>query len=172
MYDILVQLIGFAGMAFCIGSFQIKDSRRMILCQMLGNVLFVIQFICLGAYPACATLIFGVISSLFIGLKEQKWAQWRGWRWVFAALTVAACVATWSKPYDLLVLVGQVSFVLTTWTRNGRVIRLGKLTIVGPPWIAYNLIVHSYGGALSETFGIVSTLISIWRYGWKALDNN
>ena len=172
MYAIAVQLIGFVGMAFCIGCFQIKSSRWMILCQMAGNLLFVVQFLMLGAYSGCATLAFGAASSLLIGLEGHAWAEWKGWRWVFALLTVAACLLTWSKPYDFFVLVGQVAFILTTWTKNGRVIRLGKLTLVGPPWIVYNLLVHSYGGVISETFGIISTLISNWRFGLKALDQN
>ncbi|WP_312281483.1 YgjV family protein [Oscillibacter sp.] len=172
MYAIAVQLIGFVGMAFCIGCFQIKSSRWMILCQMAGNLLFVVQFLMLGAYSGCATLAFGAASSLFIGLEGHAWAEWKGWQWVFALLTVAACLLTWSKPYDFFVLVGQVAFILTTWTKNGRIIRLGKLTLVGPPWIVYNLLVRSYGGVISETFGIISTLISSCRFGLKALYQN
>ena len=170
MHTAAVQALGFVAMSLCIGSFQLKSSRRMILCQMVGNALFVVQFLILGAYSGCATLIFGVLSSLLIGLQGHAWAEWSGWKWVFAALTAVASLLTWSHPYDVLVLIAQVSFVLTTWTRNGRVIRIGKLTLVGPPWIVYNLLVHSYGGAMSELFGIVSTLISIRRYGLKSLD--
>ena len=35
--------------------------------------------------------------------------------------------------------------------------------------LLYDLIIHSWGGALSESITIISILVSIFRFGWKNL---
>ena len=55
------------------------------------------------------------------------------------------------------------------WTDNARKIRVSQL-IGSPCTLLYDLIVRSFGGALSEGITIVSILVSIRRFGWKALD--
>ena len=62
--------------------------------------------------------------------------------------------------------------VLSSWSRNGKKIRLAKLFIVGPGWLIYDVYAHTLAGILSELFALCSTLISIYRYGWKSLDQS
>ena len=49
------QALGFVAMAFCIGSYQIKSSRGLILCKTAGDALYVIHYLMLGQLqnPAC-----------------------------------------------------------------------------------------------------------------------
>jgi len=43
--EYLVQGIGFVGVALFIISYQIKSNRALFLCQMLGCIVFCLQFL-------------------------------------------------------------------------------------------------------------------------------
>ena len=167
MYDILTQVIGFVGMGLCISSFACKRSNWIVLVQVVGNGLFIVHFLMLGAYSGCINIAIAVCSNvvLLFFMNGKRWAAWAGWRWLFCLLAALACMATWKDLYSLLPCISAVFFVLTNWTCRETVIRLGKIAVVGPGWIIYNLYVNSYSGVLSESFGIVSALFSLLYYG-------
>ena len=96
MNPYLVQAIGFVGVALFIISYQIKSNRALFFCQMMGCLVFCVQFFLITKY---------------------------------------------SPPQ----LVGS------------------------PCTLTYDLIVRSWGGALSEGIAIASILVSIWRFGWNNL---
>lgn len=166
MYDILTQVIGFAGMALCISSFACKRSNWIVFLQVVGNGLFIVHFLMLGAYSGCINIAIAVCSNivLMFFMNGKKWAAWVGWRWLFCLLAVLACMVTWKDLYSLLPCISAIFFVLTNWTCRETVIRLGKIAVVGPGWIIYNFYVSSYSGVLSELFGIASALFSILYY--------
>lgn len=171
MYDIFVQGVGVIGLLFCVCCYQIRNSCLLILCQMVGNTFFVAQYILLGAFSGSAIVLISVVSSFLISFKGRRaWADWKGWPWLFSLLSAAACVLAWRSAFDLIALAANTAFILTGWTKNGKIIRLGKLAAVGPLWITYNLLVHSYAGVVSELIGMASTAASIWRYGLRELD--
>ena len=166
MYDILTQVIGFAGMGLCISSFACKRSNWIVFLQVVGNGLFIVHFLTLGAYSGCINIAIAVCSNivLLFFMNGKKWAAWVGWRWLFCLLAVLACMVTWKDLYSLLPCISAIFFVLTNWTCRETVIRLGKIGVVGPGWIIYNFYVSSYSGVLSESFGIASALFSILYY--------
>jgi hypothetical protein len=47
-----------------------------------------------------------------------------------------------------------------------------NLTCASPCWLIYDIIVHSWGGLLSESITLLSILVSIIRFGWKGLEND
>ena len=166
MYDILTQVIGFAGRGRCISSFACKRSNWIVFLQVVGNGLFIVHFLTLGAYSGCINIAIAVCSNivLLFFMNGKKWAAWVGWRWLFCLLAVLACMVTWKDLYSLLPCISAIFFVLTNWTCRETVIRLGKIAVVGPGWIIYNFYVSSYSGVLSESFGIASALFSILYY--------
>ena len=50
MGAVFVQAVGFAAMAFCIGSYQVKSGRGLILCKTTGDLLYVVHYLLLGSY--------------------------------------------------------------------------------------------------------------------------
>lgn len=157
-------------MVMCIGSFQFKDTKKLLFFQMTGNFIYVIQFILLGAYSGCAVLLFQVLSNLPLCLEKPDKRAWQGLKWVFVACIAAASLLTWKDMFSIFPAAGAIASVLSSWSRNGRVIRLCKLLIVGPGWLIYDIYAWTVAGILAELFALASTLISIYRYGWKNLD--
>lgn len=156
MRFLIAQIIGLAAMAFCVGCFLCKDSRRLLIIQMAGNALFILQFILLDAYSGVMGVVVLVLSSLIQVLRMQghRWASKVGWRWGFFAASVLSGLATWADWFSILPCIGNIAFIQSNRTGDTRIIRLWKLLAVGPCWIIYNLHVRSYFGAVSETIGI------------------
>lgn len=166
LYSIAAQLVGFVGMALCIGCFQCKNSTRLLLLQALGNGVYIIHYLMLGAYSGCLSLALLSLNNIILmfGILGRAWAKWKGWKWLFSVLTGLSCALTWAGPVGLLPNAANIVLIWANWSCNGKVMRLGKLCFVGPGWIAYNLYAHSYSGILSESIGMCSALVSILRY--------
>lgn len=172
MYYLVAQAIGFIGMALCIGCFQCKSNRLLLLCQMLGNAVYAVHFLMLGAYSGCISALLLVCSNIPVCVTDRAWTKWKGWKWLFCALFILACVFTYQDAFSLLPCAASVAFTLTNYTGNGKVIRRSKLLLVGPGWVIYNIYVHSWSGTLSESIGMLSALISLCRFGSKSLEKD
>ena len=170
MYQVIAQAVGFVGAGLNIASYQCKTSHRLFLLQLLGNLVYTTHFFLLGAYTGCISLAISFCGNAILYNNGRRWANWRGWKWVFAALYIAATILTWKDLFSLLPCAAMLTANFTNWSRNGRVIRLGRLAVVSPGWLIYDIYTLSYSGILCETLCLCSILLSIRRYGMKALD--
>lgn len=170
MYLLLAQGMGFAGLVLNLLAYQCRNSRRLILTQLGSNITYVIHFLMLGAYTGCLSLSIMMLSNALLSLRRWRWAAWPGWRGVLCALFLAAAAVTWQGWLSVLPCVGTMTAAMSNWTRNGKIMRLGRLMIVSPCWLIYDVFVGSWSGVLDELLGITSLVISICRYGLKELD--
>ena len=170
MYDVAAQLVGFCGTGMFLVSFQCKATGKLIFFQLLGYTLFAVHYFMMGAYTGCISQALSIFSNVLLCCQKKKWARLQGWRWLFSGLFILAMVFTWQGAVSLLPCAAAVTTTLVSWTRNGKVIRLGRLFVVGPSWLIYNVFNRSYSGILCELLGIGSILISLCRYGLKTLD--
>lgn len=166
MYQFIAQAIGFVGTILCIGCFQFKKGSALILLQLAGNLAFVVHYIMLGAYSGCVSIMLSALSNfiLLLGMKGHHWAAWKGWKWVLSLLMAMACLAVWQDLFSILPCAASVAFVLTNWSGNTKVMRTGKLALVGPGWILYNIHACSYSGIVTELIGMISAGIALYRY--------
>lgn len=171
MNHFLAQAIGFIAMIFCIGSYQLKSSRMLILCKGVGDTVYVAHYLMLGAYSGCATLVVCAFNDFVCGFRGNRWAEWRGWKWLFSALLIFACLIAWRKSFRLIpcscALISILVVIWSSWSGSPRVIRLCKLLITGPTWLTYCLFVQSYSGILCEVIGMISAAVSLYRYREK-----
>lgn len=169
MKEIVAQGIGFLALALALASYQCKSSRKLFYVQLAGNSLYLLHFLLLGAYSACVSLFISCVRNVIL-VSKRPWSAWKGWLWVIVAANIAATVAVWDNWFSILPCIGVVSFTLGSWTRNGKKIRIANLLVSTPAWLIYDLYTRSYSGIISECLTIASTVISICRFGWKALD--
>ena len=80
IHTIIIQGIGFAGLALFALSFQIKSNKALYLAQTLGNCMFGIQFLLLGQLTGCLSLFLLIIRNLLLmHYQEWDWVRWKGW---------------------------------------------------------------------------------------------
>ena len=166
---IIAQILGFGGMASFIASYQCRSNHALFICQTLGTILFATQFIMLGGFSGCAILLITLFRNVFLLNIDKKWASYKFWPVLVVALYIVATIFTYNGLASLLPVVAMTATTVGMWTRSGGKIRISNLFIACPAWIIYDVCFKSYFGILSETFSIISILISIKRFGLKAL---
>jgi len=169
MYQFITQAIGFVSAGLEIGSFQCKSSRKLIFVQLCANITFLIHMLMLGGYSGSTSLLVSCIRNLVFS-SSRPWAYWKGWPWILVAANIAGAIVTWENWFSLLPCIAVISITLSCWTRNGKKIRIASSCISSPMWLIYDIYTGSYSGILTEIFVLCSVGISIFRYGWKALD--
>ncbi len=174
MIDILkslldpVQLIGYAGMACAVISFQCRKNRRFFLAQTLCGVFFALQFALLGGWS-------GFLSNLFAILRGAALAGGERWHkrpvlWGLEAgfvLCLVLSIAVFGEPWYIagLLFVAQGGGTLAMWTDDGKKIRLFQFFASSPIWLYHNIFhAFSVGGILCESFNMVSVAVSFIRF--------
>lgn len=173
MYAVITQMVGVVGAVLFIISYQIKSNKKLLIVQSLGGLTFALQFILLGGYSGCVALVI-LVSKNFIISQRGKW-KISDSTWTLAAI-LAACIINavfnWSVWYDIFSFAAVLAGVLGYWGSNARHIRIANLFLACPAWIIYDFMVGSYAGIVSESITIISIIVSIYRFGWKALGEN
>ena len=169
----MIQLIGFAGVLFFLVSYQVRSNRRLFILQTLGCLTFCVQFTLLGAYSGCLSLLVNIArNTMLTKYQDCKVIRWKGWAAVFSALSLAFALLTWNGPASLLPAVGTSAGTIACWTNNARTIRVVNLTLGCPCALVYDALAGSWAGVLNESLTIAAILISIFRFGWAALDGD
>jgi len=121
----------------------------------------------MGAYTGAISLIVNIIRNVLL-LKSNvwKWAKSKSTLYIILLLLTLMTAYTWAGWISLLPFVSVAVTTIGYWTHNAQKIRLSQL-IGSPCTLIYDLIIRSWGGAISEGIAIVSILISIYRFGWK-----
>ncbi len=172
-FKILIQIIGFFGVFLFLLSFQVRSNIRLFLIQTMGCFTFVLQFALLGAYSGCLTLLVNIVrNTMLIRYKKWEWIRWKGWVVIFSLICIGIAVKTWNGPASLLPLIGTISGTVGYWTNNAKYIRLSNLGITSPCMLIYAVIIHSWGGVINASIVMLSIIVSIVRFGWKALDGD
>lgn len=169
MSEFAIQAIGFVGVAFFIASYQIKSNRALFLCQMIGCIIFCIQFFIMGAYTGAVSLIINIIRNLLlVKRKDWKWVDSRATMLVILALLTAMTIYTWDGIISLLPFIMVAVTTIGYWTNNAQKIRLSQF-IGSPCVLIYDILIRSWGGVLNETITLASIIISVIRFGWKEM---
>jgi len=170
MNDIFVQAIGILGVICFIISFQIKSNKALFLAQMTGSGLFCIQFMLMGAFSGCFSLVVIVIRNWFLA-RADKWPKvlWRGWAVIVIIVCAVIMIFTWVGPLSILPFIAMAVGTIGYYSNNAQTIRFVNLICCSPAWLIYDFVVGSIGGVLNESIVLISILVSIYRYGWKAM---
>lgn len=167
--NILIQAVGLAGTAVFFLSYQCRTNRSLFRLQFLSYLLYTIHLLSLGAITGGASYVVNILRSLCLGSKDRRLHS----RWMcgfICLLQVGALLLTWGGWLSLLPVVANIAATLGGYTHNPRKVRLAGMCINSPLWIIYDILVGSWAGIIDEAVTEASMLISIRRYGWKALD--
>lgn len=163
----MIQAIGFVGVAFFIASYQIKSNKALFMCQMIGCIIFCIQFFLMGAYTGAVSLIINIIRNLLlVKAKEWKWVSSKWTMLVIIAMLAAMTIYTWDGLISLLPFISVAVTTVGYWTNNAQKIRLSQF-IGSPCTLVYDILIRSWGGVLSESITLISIIVSVIRFGWK-----
>lgn len=164
---VIAQLIGFVALILLVIVFQRDNRKSMLRLMMAAALLYSVHFFMLGAFTGAAMNLLNMFRSyVFVNRDDAKWARHNWWLYVFLGAIFTLGVATWAGWYSVLAIVAVSVQTIAFWSTNTRVIRYISL-IVPPCWFAYNLIVGSIPGMLTEAMILGSLLVGIYRFDIK-----
>lgn len=162
---IIANIVGLAAVALFVLSYQLKSRRNIVLVNALSRLLYVVQYVLLGALEGAALDTVGFFISLLCHRRNKGFVK----KYLPAvilcsnALILAAGVLTYQNIVSVLAISGVFCEITALWLNRERNIRIFSL-LAAPLWLIYNLINAAYGSALGNAITIVSILVALVRY--------
>ena len=167
MQDTIAQILGIMAMAISVSAFQFKKNRSLFIVQGISCCLFFVHFFLLGAYTGAFLNILALIRSICLSVKKLRHP-------VFEALVMLSFIIITVLTYEgwpsLLVLAAMLVGTATYWLNKAKLIRISQLAVISPCWLIYNVVNFSIGGIITESFNIISTIVSMIRYRKTGFD--
>lgn len=163
MKEIIAQSIGMVAAVIAISSFQCRSTKKLFLLQCISAFLFTTHFLLLGAYAGFAQNGLGFLRAVFLYNREREWARSPFVFWGLMVSFVLCGAVTFENIFSLLPVAAMLVSTIFMWTGDGKKLRTAQLFAVSPLWLTYNITVFSISGILTESFNIVSVIISFLR---------
>lgn len=161
--EILIRLFGLGGLVLCVVPFQFKKHKNIVLCKMVSELLFAVQYFLMGAYTgALVDLISGGRNFLFYRFVEKKRST-TPIIIAFALLVMALGVASWAGPISLLPIAAKLLTTVSYGMKKEWLLRLITLPSC-LCWIAYNVTIGAWEGMIADSLALVSILIAIYKF--------
>ena len=168
MILIISQIIGLAAVALFLLSYQLKRRRQIVLVTCISNVLYVVQYVLLGAFAGAVMDMLSTVGSFLAGRKHSVSFRKHTRLIAFLSLALIAAVgiaiAVLRKDYiELIPVAGAIFQTGGLWCEKEQNIR--KFGLIGAPfWLVYNFISRAYGACLGSILIIVSAIVAIMRF--------
>ena len=168
MSPIIPQIVGFAAVAMFLLSYQQKKRARIIVINVTARVLYILQYLLLGAFEGAVLDVLGVIVSIVVGKKNTPFIK-KHLRLFFILsnlLIIAGGLLLYQDVYSLLPIVGVLLQTGALWADDER--RIRRLSLLSTPfWFLYNFISHAYGSSVGDVLTAASILIAMFKYREK-----
>ena len=166
--NFLATAIGVLATVFYLLSYQLKKRKNIIVSNSASKILYIIQYIMLGAFEGAALDIMGTVSAVSAHSKDKGFVK-KHTKLVFAIVNIAIIavgLAFYKNIFSLFPIAGVLLQTNAFWINNEKTIRI--VSFLGCPcWLTYNLVSLAYGSALGDTLTMVSILTAIYRYDIK-----
>ena len=158
-------VIGLAAVAMFVLSYQMKSRRQIIFFNAGSRLLYMLQYIILGAYEGLVLDGAAFLVSLLAQKKNSPRIRAHTQLAMACgnAFLIGMGLLCWQNVYSLIPIFGVLFETGALWQEEEKKIRL--LSLLGAPfWLAYNLLYCAYGSALGNVLTLVSIGLAMLRY--------
>jgi hypothetical protein len=161
--EIIGHILGFIALFLFIWSYQLRETRPLLLVQTAATALLCLQYFLIGAYSGFALNIVCIVRNILYYHRDKKWLS--GWVPPVLLATAMAGVSlfSWEGYHSLLIILGLMINTVCMGVLNAQNLRKSVLLTCFLIFL-YNLIAGSYSGMLSESISWISALIGVIRY--------
>lgn len=114
----LAQGIGFLAIAVSFFIYLQKSRRKMLICKLITDVLWVLHHVFISSYTAAMIASVSVFRELVFSADHKKWARNKIWILVFSVLSVSAGVLTWRDVYSIFPPIASILLIAAFWNKN------------------------------------------------------
>ncbi|MBO4941102.1 MAG: YgjV family protein [Clostridia bacterium] len=161
----MAQIIGILGVSTFLLSYQLKKRNNIIVVNAISSVLYVLQYILLGAFEGAALDILAAVSTVAAHNKDKGFIA-KHTTFVITILTLSFCIAGmvfYKNIFSLCSVTGAILQNSAFWITKEKVLRRVSFA-ASPFWLVYNLTSGAYGSAIGSALSIVSIGLAIFRY--------
>ncbi len=162
---LIANIIGIAAVAMFVLSYQFKTRKGIIFFNAGSRVLYVLQYILLGAFEGAVLDTVALLVSVLARKKDDGWFSHHPKVTVIGAnlFVVAMGLLFYKNIFSLLPIAGVLFETGALWLNKEKEIRF--VSFFGAPfWLAYNLVFAAYGSAIGNVMTMASIGIAIVRY--------
>ena len=171
--EIIANVIGIIAVVTFVLSYQLKKRRAIVTCNVVSRVLYVLQYLLLGAFEGAALDVMGILASVLAQNMDKGIIKRYRTAFIIGvnALIVAVGLLLYQGPISILPMVGILLQTGAFWFRSEKTIR--RLSFLGSPfWFVYNLLSRAYGSSIGDLMTMVSIGTAIVRYEVMGKKNN
>lgn len=174
MLPFIAQAVGIVAMFFFVFSYQQRQAKSIITWQMIGTLLFTINFLMLGEYLAAILNFIGFIRAVLFLKKDKLHTDCIGWLIGFTIAYLGAYALTFTvfgtepTPINFLLQCCPVlgMFFQHLGLRHEDTRKVRSFCMVGSAaWLVFNCFAVAIGAILCETFNIISIAVAMIRFG-------
>ena len=170
---LLAQIIGvFAVITFLL-SYQQKKRKNIIVWNATSRILYILQYLMLGAFEGVVLDILGTVSSVAAQKKDSKIIKKNLIFFIIGInlLILTAGLFLYENIFSLFPIVGVILHTSAFWITEEKIIR--RVSFIGSPfWLVYNLASLAYGSAIGDILSMISIGTAIYRYDIKGKANS
>ena len=166
--EIIGQIFGIVGLIIFVLSFQCKNSKKLVLVQGIGGLMFFLNFLLIEAYGGALFNLTILVRGLLYTKKDNK--IWRPLivELLFTVAYVYSLTLVWGNIGQIiLTTLPYVSLLIMSvfmWKDDGNKIRYFQICALSPSWLIHNIFNFTLGGILAEIFNIISAVVSLIRF--------
>ena len=174
--ELFAQAVGICAMAFNILSYQQKQQKRVIAFQLMGGLLFSVNFFLLGAMVGAILNVVAAVRAVVFLQKEKLNSNHPAWLLGFTIVYFISYVLTFTVfgkaataanlTVELLPVIGMIATTVSFRYTDAKTIRRYGL-ISSPCWLIYNIASFSVGAIICEVLSLCSILIGMIRLDRK-----
>ena len=163
--DAIALIVGLAAVALFLLSFQFPKRRAIIACNVVSQVLYILQYLLLGAFEGAAMDISAIPSSVLAARKHTPFVEKHRAAILVSvnAFIILLGVLVWQDGLSWVPIVGVLLETNAMWFTREKHIRLLSLSCL-PFWLFYNVRCGAYGSALGNVLAMVSVVSAMLRY--------
>ena len=162
---LIAQIVGIFAVITFLLSYQQKKRKSIIALNATSRVLYIIQYMMLGAFEGAALDVAGTVSSLAAQHGDKGFMK-KYSKAVFVIVNVviiAIGAFLYRDIFSIFPIVGVLLHTSAFWLTNEKTIR--KVSFLGSPfWLVYNIVSSAYGSAIGDLLTMLSIGIAIYRY--------
>lgn len=165
---ILAQIFGLLAVVTFLSSYQIKRRENIIKWNVISRILYIIQYVLLGAFEGAVLDIVGAISSTVANKKDNKVIKVNLPLIIlnFNLLIFVVGMVLYKNIFSLFPIIGLMLHTSAFWISDEKKIRV--ISFLGSPfWLVYNLSKFAYGSAIGDILTMLSIGLAIYRYDSK-----
>lgn len=164
----LAQAVGILAVVSFLLSYQQKKRKNIIIWNATSRVLYIVQYIMLGAFEGAVLDVLGTVSSVAAQNKEKSFIR-KHIKTIVVVINlviIAAGLVLYENVFSLFPIAGVVLHTSAFWISDEKIIR--RVSFLGSPfWLVYNIASYAYGSALGDLLTMVSIATAMYRYDRK-----